>query len=117
MKVARSSIVPESGAGVFHCISRCVRQAWLCGVDPYNGKDYSHRKQWVRDRLEDLAGIYAIEVYAYAVMSNHLHVVMRVNPDKVATWSDHEVVMRWRRLFPAGRDAWGRASDCATREP
>jgi len=109
MTVARSSIVPESGAGVFHCTSRCVRRSWLCGVDPYNGKDYSHRKQWVRDRLEELAGIYAIEVYAYAVMINHLHVVMRVDPGKVAELSDREVVLRWRRLFPAGRDAWGRA--------
>ncbi len=109
MTVARSSIVPESGVGVFHCISRCVRRSWLCGVDPYNGKDYSHRKQWVRDRLEQLAGIYAVEVYAYAVMSNHLHVVMRVDPGRVEKWSDREVVMRWRRLYSAGRDAEGRA--------
>ncbi len=109
MTVARSSIIPENGVGVFHCISRCVRRAWLCGIDPYNHKDYSHRKQWVRDRLEQLAGIYAVDVYAYAVMSNHLHVVMRVDPGKVATWSDREVVMRWRRLYPAGRDADGRA--------
>ncbi len=109
MTVARSSIVPESGVGVFHCISRCVRRSWLCGVDPYNGKDYSHRKQWVRDRLEELAGIFAIDVYAYAVMSNHLHVVMRVDPGRVKKWSDREVVMRWRRLYPAGRDAEGRS--------
>ncbi len=109
MTVARSSIVPESGVGVFHCISRCVRRSWLCGVDPYNHKDYSHRKQWVRDRLEKLANIYAVELYAYAVMSNHLHVVMRIDPGKVTKWSDREVVMRWRRLYPAGRDADGRA--------
>lgn len=42
-------------------------------------------------------------------MSNHLHVVMRIDPRKVATWSDREVVMRWRRLYPAGRDAEGQA--------
>jgi len=109
MTVARSSIVPESGAGVFHCICRCVRRAWLCGVDPYNNRDYSHRKQWVRDRLKELAGIYAIEVYAYAVMSNHLHVVMRIDPEKVVKWSDEEVVTRWRLLYPWQRDAEGRA--------
>jgi len=55
---------------VFHCISRCVRRSWLCGVDPYNHKDYSHRKQWVRDRLQELAGVYAVDIYAYAVMSD-----------------------------------------------
>ncbi len=41
----------------------------------------------------------------------HLHVVMRIVPRKVAKWSDREVVMRWRRLYPAGRDAEGRVME------
>lgn len=107
MTMARGGVVPEDGAGVFHCISRCVRRAWLCGMDPYSGRDFSHRKQWVRDRLEELAGIFAAEVYAYAVMSNHLHVVLRMRPDLANAWSDREVVERWRSLFPWQRDAQG----------
>jgi len=109
MTMARSSVVPADGAGVFHCVSRCVRRAWLWGVDPSSGQDFSHRKQWVRDRLEELAGIFSVEVFAYAVMSNHLHVVLRMRPESTAAWSHREVVERWRRLFPWQRDINGRA--------
>jgi hypothetical protein len=41
---ARRQIVVEDEVGVYHCIARCVRRAFLCGVDPYTGRDYSQRK-------------------------------------------------------------------------
>ena len=53
---ARRQIVVEDTVGVYHCIARCVRRAFLCGVDPYKGKDYSHRKEWILDRMRELAG-------------------------------------------------------------
>ncbi len=31
----------------------------ICGVDPYTGQDYSHRKEWILDRLRELAGLHA----------------------------------------------------------
>ena len=37
---------------------------------------------------------------AYSVMSNHLHLVLRNRPDRVAQWGDREVAERWCRLFP-----------------
>jgi len=49
--------------------ARCVRRAWLWGVDEYAVKDYSHRKQWVVDRLHKLSAIYAIEVCVFALMN------------------------------------------------
>jgi hypothetical protein len=67
---ARGQIVVEDMVGVYHCIARCVRRAFLCGIDPYTGQDYSHRKEWILDRLRDLAGLFAIEVCGYSVMSN-----------------------------------------------
>ena len=67
----RGQIVVEDMVGVYHCIARCVRRAFLCGIDPYTGQDYRHRKEWILDRLRDLAGLFAIEVCGYFVMSNH----------------------------------------------
>ena len=70
---ARCDIVDEDRVGVYHCIARCVRRAFLCGTDSYTGRDYGHRKAWVLDRLRQLAGLFGVEVCDYAIMSNHLH--------------------------------------------
>ncbi|MFH1139834.1 MAG: transposase, partial [Pseudomonadota bacterium] len=81
MTIARQEIVPDGVEGIFHCVVRCVRRAFLCGKDPYTGKSFEHRRDWVRDRLELLAGSFAMEICAFAVMSNHLHVILRTRPD------------------------------------
>ena len=104
---ARREIVIGEEVGVYHCIARCVRRAFLCGVDPLTENDYEHRKQWVRQRLEKLASVFAIDICSYAVMSNHLHVVLRVRPDLVADWSAEEVALCWKRLFPPRDPATG----------
>ncbi|SFN18508.1 transposase [Dokdonella immobilis] len=101
MTTARHLLVDPENPGFYHCISRCVRRAWLCGVDPYDGKSYEHRRAWVEQRLLELAQIFAVGIYAYAVMSNHVHVVLRIDPTAAAKWSDAEVALRWVRLFPA----------------
>ena len=51
MGYARKNLVSLQDTPYYHCVARCVRRAWLWGVDEYAGKDYSHRKQWVIDRL------------------------------------------------------------------
>lgn len=107
MTVARREIVEEGVQGVYHCMARCVRRAFLCGQDAYTGRDFEHRKSWVQNRLQTLAGCFGIEVYAYAVMSNHLHVVIRNRPDLAAGWSAEEVATRWLRVFPRRRTADG----------
>ncbi len=85
---ARREIVAKDQIGVYHCTARCVRRAFLCGKDPVSGRDLEHRKGWVRLRLESLAGFFAMDVVSYAVMSNHLHVILRVRPDVVDPFSD-----------------------------
>ncbi len=42
------------------CIARCVRRAFLCGIDSYSSRDYSHRKAWILDRLRHLAGLFGV---------------------------------------------------------
>ncbi len=105
---ARREIVNPEQIGVYHCISRCVRRAFLCGFDEYSGKDFEHRKPWIRDRLEFLASVFAVEVCGYSVMSNHYHVVLRIRPDIATTWSDDEVAIRWLRLHPIEHDQSGK---------
>lgn len=46
-----------------------------------------------------LAEVFAIDIAAYAVMSNHYHVVLHIDQDKSKNWSDDEVVRRWTRLY------------------
>jgi REP element-mobilizing transposase RayT len=101
MGYARKNLVSLQDTPYYHCIGRCVRRAWLWGTDPYSGRDYSHRKQWVIERLDQLCGIFAIEICAYAVMSNHYHLVLHVDADRARDWSKHQVVERWTRLFRA----------------
>ena len=100
MTYPRLHMVDPQIAGFFHCISRCVRRALLCGEDAYSGRSYEHRKAWVEERLLALAECFAVGLYAYAVMSNHVHVVLHVDPQAAEAWSDEEVAERWVRLFP-----------------
>ncbi|MCK0154817.1 transposase [Alcanivorax sp. S6407] len=99
MTRARYSQVSLDSTSYYHCICRCVRRAFLCGQDHYSGQDYEHRRQWVVDRLAVLSGVFAIDLCAYAVMSNHYHVVLRINQKKALSWSDQEVAERWMQLF------------------
>ena len=100
MALPRSKYVRDGQEGVYHCFNRCVRRAFLCGFDATTGRDFSHRKVWMVDRLRQLSAIFAIEVCAYSIMMNHYHLILRVLPDLVALWSDREVAIRWLTLFP-----------------
>ncbi|QEH35209.1 hypothetical protein OJF2_37560 [Aquisphaera giovannonii] len=86
--------------GAYHCVQRVVRRAALCGADRATGQDFGHRRDWIRGRLEQLAGAFAIEVAGFAVMDNHLHLVLRIRPDLAAAWDDAEVAGRWAAIFP-----------------
>lgn len=83
----------------YHCVSRCVRRAFLCGEDSHLGRSFEHRRRWIRDKLYELADIFAIDLCAYAIMSNHYHVVLHVDREQVNSWHKDEVIRRWHRLF------------------
>jgi len=99
MTQARKTIISLNDTHYYHCVSRCVRRAFLCGNDPYSGQNYEHRRQWLEDKLHEVANIFSIKLCAYAVMNNHYHVVLNVRPDLAKQWSDKEIIERWHRLF------------------
>ncbi len=113
-RIPRKYLIENADVGVYHCINRCVRRAFLCGTDEFSGKCFDHRKQWIQDRLEFLAGVFGVDVMGFAVMSNHLHLVLRNRPDVVTGWSDAEVARRWWQLFPGRREQDGSAAEPTT---
>ena len=94
----RSSQISLIDTPFYHCVSRCVRRSFLCGIDNYSGQSFEHRRAWVQDRILFLASVLAIDICAYAVMSNHIHVVVHINKVKAINWSTSEVIERWHQL-------------------
>ena len=92
---ARREIVRQGEVGVYHCWSRCVRGAFLCGNDPVTGKNFDHRRDLICQFERRIAGLFGIEVAFHAELSNHIHLVLRLRPDVVVTWSDEDVARRW----------------------
>lgn len=81
----------------YHWYVRCVRRAFFRGEDRVTGQSFEHRQQWIVSRLKFLSYVYAIDIYAYAVLSNHYHVVL-VDQGRAEGWCDDEVVERWEQL-------------------
>ncbi|NRD74904.1 transposase [Shewanella sp. VB17] len=95
----RRTLISIEDTPYYHCCSRVVRRAYLCGDDKYTGKNYDHRRGWVEAQVLKLSDVFAIDVAAYAVMSNHLHIVLYIDLDKANVWSDREVVEQWHQCF------------------
>lgn len=99
----RSDVYESDIVGVYHCFNRIVRRSFLCGYDPHTGRDYSHRRDWFYRRLKFFSGHFCIDVLAYAVLSNHFHLVLRNRPDLVAKMSDREVAVAWLHICPKSK--------------
>ncbi|MEW8131756.1 MAG: alpha-amylase family glycosyl hydrolase [Candidatus Thiodiazotropha endolucinida] len=83
----------------YHCVSRCVRRAFLCGMDQLTGRSYEHRRDWVVEKLNQLTDVFSISICAYAVMHNHTHTVIKVDREQAMAWSRDEVITRWTALY------------------
>ena len=73
----RSELIPESSGGVFHLVTRCVRRERLL--------DRGERKIWLCRGLAGWLRHMGIDLLAYSIMGNHLHLVVRLRPD-VHSW-------------------------------
>src|SRR5271167_2201578 len=94
MTIARAHLVDPAVTRWYHCVTRCVRRAFLLGEGEFD------RKEWIDRRQQELAEIFAVSVGGFSVLDNHLHLLVRLDPEVANGWSDEEVVRRWGRLFP-----------------
>ena len=121
MGYPRAYTVDPDHAGFYHCVSRCVRRAWLCGQDPVSGRCFEHRRGWIEQRLLSLAESFAVGLYAWAVLSNHTHVVLRIDPRLPQNWTDEEIARRWarldRKLEPVPQDQVAQRVERLLRQP
>lgn len=101
----RSAVFDHTKVGVYHAFNRVVRRAFLQGVDPLTGTDYSHRRVWFRERMKFLLTWFSLDLLAYAVMSNHWHCVIRNRPDLVERMSNQEVAIRWLSITAKNPDS------------
>jgi REP element-mobilizing transposase RayT len=99
MPKPRKTLISIESTPYYHCVARCVRRAFLCGIDTLTGQNYEHRRAWLEDRLLALPKVFAIDIAAYAIMSNHYHVILHINSNRAKGWSDYDVVERWHQLF------------------
>ena len=94
MTTARRKLIDRTAPTWVHCTSRCVRRAFLAG------DRFEHRKAWLEERLQYLSRCFAAEVAGYAVMSNHVHVIVRMDVAIPHAWSAIEVARRWVSVYP-----------------
>ena len=80
-----------------------MRRAFLCGQDEKTGRSFDHRKIWLVDLMHQLTQYFSIRICAYAIMSNHYHLVLFVDVEEALGWSDQEVTVRWAALFPMSK--------------
>jgi REP element-mobilizing transposase RayT len=106
MATARKEIVDPKVTRLYHCISKCVRGGYLLGDDPSQihnqalGDGLENRKQWIEDRLEFLTQHFAVSVAGFAILDNHLHVLVRLDPQVALDWTDEQVVRNWLAIYP-----------------
>jgi REP element-mobilizing transposase RayT len=99
MTQSRATQVSLVDTPYYHCISRCVRRAFLCGKDKFSGQSFEHRRQWMVERIQFLTSIFTIDTCAYAIMSNHYHLVLHINESENSELTDQEVCLRWSCLY------------------
>ena len=99
MPTPRKQQISLAATPYYHCVSRCVRRAFLCGFDKATSTSYEHRRDWVEARLTKCATVFCINVASYAIMHNHYHVVLHINEAEATALTDFQVIERWHQLF------------------
>jgi len=99
MPKPRHSLISLEATPYYHCVSRCVRRAFLCGKDRVTGRCFEHRRGWIEERLLALSRTFAVEICAYAILENHTHTVIYVDRERAKSWTLDELIERWHGVF------------------
>ncbi|MFT5226160.1 MAG: hypothetical protein ACI8XX_001914 [Polaribacter sp.] len=63
----------------------------------------NHRRKWIENRIRILSSLFAIDICSYCVMSNHIHIVIKLMPQEPESWTDNEVLEGWTHLYTGPR--------------
>ena len=102
MAIARKYQIDLTQTLYYHCMSRCVRRSFLMGADLLTGRNFEHRRNFILNRIKWLQHHCCIKVCAYALMSNHYHLVLKAEPQQAEQLSESEVVQRRLAIYPGG---------------
>lgn len=103
MTLPRASQIILQQTPYYHCVSRCVRRAFLCGTDRYTEQSYEHRRLWLLQRIRQLTQAFTIDIAAYAIMSNHYHLVLHVDQQKAEALNEQQIAKRWTSIFAGNK--------------
>jgi Protein of unknown function (DUF2972) len=99
-KMTREQLFTPDEIVTVNVMNRAVRRCFLMGYDQYSGRNSDYRKDWIEQRIEHLAKYFSIDLLAYSILSNHLHLVLRQRPDIVKSWDNTEVARRESNKTP-----------------
>lgn len=103
MTKPRSQQISLDETPFYHCVSRCVRRAFLCGFDRFSNRSFEHRRQQIQDDMLRLACVFFIDIAGFAVLSNHYHLLLHVRRDDAIAETPESIVRRAHQLI-AGTD-------------
>ncbi len=104
---SRTSDSDLSVTPYYHCVAWPVRRAYLCGKDPLTGNDFEHRADWFRERLLLASEVFAIDVCAYSILPDRFSLILRVDSERAAGFSDASVLRRYGKFSPQAKLARG----------
>ncbi len=112
-RINRSLLIPLDVSSDQHIATRCTRRLHLLGNG--EGEPDGLRKELLLQQLERLVGSMAVAVLAFAIMDNHVHLILRNDVPAARGWEAEEVVRRWLTLHPR-RDGRNRPREASPEE-
>lgn len=71
-RLRRQDVFGPNTVAAYHCTQRGVRGRFSAERIPLFGQCFDHRKEWVEQKLEFIAGQFAIDVLGFAILCQSL---------------------------------------------